>query len=285
MIYKKIDLYEYFNKTKKTGQKGILSIYLHENDEDKNLNRLRPAILILPGGAYERCSKRESEPVALYYLAKSFNAFVLEYSCAPDAFYPTQLLEASMAMAYIKKNAKEFNVLSDKVAVLGFSAGGHLAGTLSTTYNDSLVKDYINEVASFCRPDATILCYPVVLSGEYSHALSIQNVSGENRELKDYLSIDKRVNKNCPPAFIWATQNDNSVPCENAILMALAYKRAGVPFELHVFEDGKHGLSLCNEETAGDKSLEFVNSDVEKWLKLCDNFLRRHGFCLPKFYN
>lgn len=284
MVCKNIDLYEYFNKTKKEGERGILTLYLHDEFEEMGLDRQRPAMLICPGGSYAYCSAREGEPLAIYYLNQSFNAFVLDYTCAPDGCYPTQLLEACMAMAYIKENAKELHVLKDKVAVIGFSAGGHLAGSISTLYGEKVVKDYLLDKAVLCRPDLTVLCYPVIVNGELAHQGSIKNVSGGDASLADFLSLDKRVTSDCPPAFIWTTQNDTAVPSENSLLVALAYKKAKVPFELHIFEEGQHGLALCNDETCGDKNPILDNPQVSKWLMLCDAFLKKHGFCLPKLY-
>ncbi len=284
MICKKIDLYEYFNKPKQEGQMGILTLYLHDEFQEMGLDRLRPAMLICPGGAYAYCSAREAEPFAIYYLNQSFNTFVLEYTCAPNGCYPTQLLEACMAMAYIRENAKEMHVLKDKVGVIGFSAGGHLACSLSALFGEKVVKDYLLDKAELCRPDIAVLCYPVIVNGDLTHKDSLENVSGGDQKLADFLSLDKRIHKNSPPAFIWTTQNDGLVPSENSLLLALAYKNAGVPFELHVFPDGRHGLALCNDETCGDVDPVLDNVPVSKWLKLCDTFLKTNGFCLPKLY-
>ena len=284
MVCKNIDLYEYFNKPKKVGTRGILTLYIHDEFPEMGLDRQRPAMLICPGGGYAYCSAREGEPLAIYYLNQSFNTFVLDYTCAPDDCYPTQLLEACMAIAYIKENAKELHVLENKVGVMGFSAGGHLACSVSCLYDEKVVKDYLLDKASLCRPDASVLCYPVIVNGELAHKGSLVNVSGGNEELADFLSLEKRINKDCPPAFIWTTQNDTAVPSENSLLVALAYKKAKVPFELHIFEEGQHGLALCNDETCGDKNPILDNPQVSKWLMLCDAFLKKHGFCLPKLY-
>lgn len=285
MIFKKVDLYEYFNKPKKAGYKGILSLYLHdESPEWAGDGRFRPALLVLPGGGYAYCSDREAEPVALTFLAKSFNAFVLDYTCAPTASYPTQLLEASMAMAYIRENAKEFHILEDKVAVMGFSAGGHLACSLSTLYAENVVKEYLNEKAKLVRPDLMVLGYPVILTNELTHLGTKNNVSNFDEKLAEFLSLEKHVDKNCPPAFIWTTTNDDAVPSENTLEIAYAYKRAGVSFELHMFEKGNHGLSVSNIETSGDIYPQCNNKAVNKWLELIDNFFNANGFTLPNRY-
>ncbi len=285
MIFKKIDLYEYFNKEKKAGYKGILSVYLHdESKEWQGDGRFRPALLVLPGGGYAYCSDREAEPVALTFLAKSFNAFVLDYTCAPTASYPTQLLEASMAMAFIRENAKEFHILSDKIAVMGFSAGGHLACSVSTLYNEQVIKDYLLEKANLVRPDLTVLGYPVILTNELTHEGTKNNVSNFDAKLAEFLSLEKHVSSACPPAFIWTTTNDDAVPSENTLEIAYAYKRAGVSFELHMFEKGNHGLSVSNIETSGDIYPQCNNKAVNKWLELIDAFFETNGFVLPKRY-
>ena len=285
MIFKKVDLYEYFNKEKKAGYKGILSLYLHdESKEWQGEGRFRPAMLIFPGGGYAYCSDREAEPVALTFLAKSFNAFVLDYTCAPTASYPTQLLEASMAITYIKENAKKFHVLSDKIAVMGFSAGGHLAEMLTTLNSENVVKDYLGDKANLTRPDLTVLGYPVILTNELSHKGTKDNISGGDEKLAEFLSLEKHVTKDCPPAFIWTTTNDDAVPSENTLEIACAYKKAGVSFELHMFEKGNHGLSVSNIETSGDIYPQCNNKLVNKWLELLDGFLEANGFCIPKRY-
>ncbi len=285
MIFKKIDLYEYFNKEKKAGHKGILSLYLHdESPEWQGEGRFRPAMLIFPGGGYAYCSDREAEPVALTYLAKSFNAFVLDYTCAPNGSYPTQLLEASMAMAYIRENAKEFHILEDKIAVMGFSAGGHLACSFSTLYGEEVIKDYLGKSAKLVRPDLTVLGYPVILTNELTHEGTKNNVSNFDAKIAEFLSLEKHVTKDCPPAFIWTTTNDAAVPSENTLEIAYAYKRAGVSFELHMFEKGNHGLSISNIETSGDIYPQCDNKAVSRWIKLLDAFLDANGFCLPKRY-
>ena len=285
MIYKKIDLYEYFNKEKKEGYKGVLSLYIHdESVEWQGEGRFRPAMLIFPGGGYAYCSDREAEPVALTFLAKSFNAFVLDYTCAPTASYPTQLLEASMAIAYIRENASKLHILEDKIAVMGFSAGGHLACSLSTLYEESVIKNYLGEKAKFVRPNLTVLGYPVILTNGLTHEGTKNNISNFDEKVAEFLSLEKHVTKDCPSAFIWTTTNDDAVPSENTLEIAYAYKRAGVSFELHMFEKGNHGLSVSNIETSGDIYPQCDNKLVNKWLELLDGFLDANGFCIPKRY-
>ena len=280
MITETIDLYEYFGLDKPSGAVGTLTTYIHNQSPEFCTGRKRPAMLVIPGGAYVLVSDREKEPVALKYFTEGFNSFALGYSVAPLKF-PTQLVEAAMAMVYIRENAEKFYVLPDKVAAMGFSAGGHLLGTLTTMYDCKEVKAALKNKVGLVKPDAAVFSYAVITSGEKRHDGSIRNLCGEDKDLWARVSIENNVNANTPPAFIWATANDNCVPSENSLMLAAAYKAAGVPFELHVFADGVHGLSLCERETSnatGETLL--VNDEVKPWLKLSVTWLAKHGFII-----
>lgn len=267
-----IDLYSYFGIEKPENGEGVLTTYVIQPWEDFSKDRVRPAMLVLGGGGYAFVSNREKEPIALEFLSKGYCAFALEYSVAPIA-YPYQLLEACMAMAYIRENAEELHVNKDMIGAIGFSAGGHLCGMLATMWNDEEVRKIFKDKVDECRPDAVILCYPVISSDlSVAHRGSINNISGGDVSKYDRFSLDKRVDKNSSPAFIWSTVGDFTVPCENSLLMAQAYKKADVPFELHIFQNGRHGLSLATEE---------VNSEeipVQQWVPLCLTWLKVRGF-------
>lgn len=272
MYYQKVDLYEYFGVERKGGESGYLYTYIPESPDYPS--RKRPAILVIAGGGYAFVSPREKECVALAYVAKGFSAFTLEYSVAPVVF-PVQLIEGAMAMAYIRENAEKFGVKSDKVAVIGFSAGGHLAGMLATLFDRAEIKVALKERAAMVRPDAAILSYPVISGGEVAHANSFINLFGkDDAKLREEFSLENCVTEKSSPAFIWTTTDDGCVPAENSLLMATAYKIAGVPFELHIFESGVHGLSLATAETG------FINEPVQKWLELSLTWLLGRGFTL-----
>ena len=273
MIVKTIDLYEYFGIKRKGNEAGFLTTYLPYQAEDHYPNRLRPAMLVIGGGGYAYVSGREKECEAVAFLANGFAAFTLDYSCAPTRF-PAQLLEGAMAMAYIRENADNLHVLKDKIAAIGFSAGGHLTGMLATLFNAEEVVSVLKDKADLVRPDAVILSYPVISSGKKTHGASFDNLCGDNIELKARLSLENCVTKDSSPAYIWATMDDNCVPSENSLLMASAYKENGVPFELHIFETGAHGLSLSTEETGN------VNVPVQKWLDMAVTWLKARGFIL-----
>lgn len=271
MLCEKIDLYKYFGIERKEGAKGYLNTYIPA-PYDCYPDRKRPAMLVIAGGGYANVSDREKECIALQFSANGYVAFALEYSVSPVTF-PAQLIEGAMAMAYIRENAEKFSIIKDKVAAIGFSAGGHLTGMLANLFDREEVKTALHEKASFVRPDAVVLSYPVISGGELAHEGSFINLFGKNdAKLREEFSLENCVTENSSPAFIWATVDDGAVPSENSLLYATACKIAGVPFELHIFASGVHGLSLANEETGT------VNKPVQKWLELCLTWLNNRGF-------
>ena len=272
MLCEKIDLYKHFGLIRKGGEDGYLNVYIPEAPDYPT--RVRPAMLVIAGGGYAYVSPREKECVALAYVSQGFAAFTLEYSVAPVKF-PAQLIEGAMALAYIRESAERYAIKPDKVAAVGFSAGGHLTGMLGTLFEYAEVKAALKDKAALVRPDAVILSYPVITCGDKAHKGSFYNLCGEeNLKLQKELSLENCVNVKSSPAFIWATADDGGVQSENALYMALAYKAAGVPFELHIFENGVHGLSLATEETG------YINQPVQKWLTLSFTWLKSRGFIL-----
>ena len=270
MLFKRVDLYEYFGLTRPEKGAGYLDCYVATPSVSYPA-RIRPAMLVIAGGGYQGVSDREKECIAFTFLAEGFCAFALEYSVSP-VHYPAQLIEGCMAMAYIRENAAEFRIDENHVGVTGFSAGGHLAAMLAIIYDEKEVKTVLGHKVSLCRPDAAVLAYPVISSGEKAHFGSFDSLCGDDLALKERLSLEKRVTPDSVPAFIWATANDGAVPSENSLMLAAAYKENGVPFELHIFENGVHGLSLATEETGN------VNAPVAAWVGLCITWLKSHGF-------
>lgn len=275
-----INLYDYFKLSRPENAKAILTAYVLEPYPDYCQNRTRPAMLVIPGGGYGHVSNREKEPMALKFVSESFNAFTLEYSVSPVG-HPAQLIEACMAMLYIRENAKELHVIPDKISAIGFSAGGHLCSMLATMFDDDAVKKVFGDKYILCRPDAVVLSYPVITSGEkVSHGGSFNVLAGDNKELRDSLSTENRVKENSSPAFLWGTYTDPAVPIENSLLMANAYRKVGIPFELHIFSNGPHGLSLASEETSDGKRQDLVNISVQPWFDLAITWLKKNGFVL-----
>jgi acetyl esterase/lipase len=275
MICSKIDLYKYFNITRPENANGYLNTYIQEKSAFVE-GRIRPAMLVIPGGGYAHVSSREKEQVALQFLSDGYNAFTLEYTVGETVSYPYQLIEGCMAMAYIRENAEIHNTDTNHVGAIGFSAGGHMTAMLATLFNQPVVKDFLGEKANLCRPDAVVLSYPVITSNKFAHRGSLDRISGGDAKLEKFLSLEKRVTKKSSPAFIWSTVQDDAVPCENSFLMASAYRKAKVPFELHILTYGHHGLSIATQET--NSPLPYV----AKWYSLAKEWLDSLGFKINK---
>ncbi len=278
MRTEKIDLYAYFGLKKEEGAKGYLYTYVLDSYDFCPV-RKRPAMLVLGGGGYAYVSDREKEPIALSFSAKGFNSYVLDYSVAPVK-YPAQILEACMAVAYIRQNADRDSVIEDKIAGIGFSAGGHLLGMLVTADTNKDVKGLFAVDKSLYKLNGAIFSYAVITSGEYTHQGSMDNLFNGDLDKRVQFSIENRINKDSCPAFIWCTADDTVVPSENSLLLANAYKINGVPFELHVFNSGVHGLSLCNPITATKQMLWGINKECEGWQSLAYIWLDKLGFCV-----
>lgn len=277
-----VNLYDYFGIEKPENSAGELTCYIPNRAKEYGLNRLRPAMLVLPGGGYSYCSERETEPVALKFLTQGYCVFVLVYSTAPSK-YPTQHREAGMAMAYIRKEAENLAVRTDNVCAIGFSAGGHLCGCLATMY-DSPVLDILGEDKSLVKPDACALMYPVVIYGEKGHKSSFNKICGDDEDLKNSISLEKRVTEKSVPAYIFSTVGDNVVPCKNSLALACAYEEKGVPFSLHIYEKGSHGLSVNDITSDKAKVLEtrlpLTADNYNQWIDQVTVWLKERGFAV-----
>lgn len=276
MTYETIDLYEYFKQTRPSGGKGYLRCMTLSPIEEKVPERRYPAVLIMPGGAYRRVSEREAEPVAFGYMRHGYSAFILDYSVAPIC-WPTAFREAVMAILYIRERAQKYAIDPQKVTAIGFSAGGHLCGCLATLTDEKLLEDLTEGRKFSPKPDAVILSYPVITSGDSAHKFSIKNISGGDRRIAKKLSLEERVNSDSVPAFIWHTREDATVPVANSLLLAAAYDRAGVPFALHIFEKGEHGMSTADCVTYHSDSVPAHSTDMPRWLDMSVNWLRDRG--------
>lgn len=232
------------------------------------------AILVLPGGGYGHLSDvKEGSAVAEWLNSLGISAFVLKYRLGPKYGQPNQLLDAARALRTIRARAKEWNLDEKRIGILGFSAGGHLASTLSTHFDSgkSDAKDEIERVSS--RPDLQILIYPVVTMGEFTHQGSKKNLLGENpsAELIQKYSNELQVTKDTPPAFLVHTMTDTAVPVENSLQFVAALRKNGVPFEFHLYEQGPHGFGLAP-----------TNPYLNSWAERCADWLRLHNFAIKK---
>lgn len=227
---------------------AVLTGYTHDLSDEMPNARIRPAVLIFPGGGYRICSDREAEPVALAYLAEGYNAFVLRYSVGPEEPLLKSFSDANAAVLYLHKHAEELNIDKNKIVLAGFSAGGHLAAWVS--------------VCGKQKPAAVILGYPVITA------------EAKRKTGKDFPEICGRVDGETPPTFIFSTRNDPVVPITHSLQYAAALEKANVAFELHIFGDGEHALSLAKTFTSAGKA-KLVNADAALWFPLSVNWLKR----------
>ena len=236
---------------------------------------VRPMILLCPGGGYSYTSDREAEPIATKLLAAGFHVCILRYSCSPST-YPTQLIEAAMALKYIREHAKEWHVCENQVFVMGASAGGHLAASIGIFSSRPWISKALGCTPADLKVNGMILMYPVITSGEYAHRGSFEKLlEGEyTEENLELLSLEKQVDENTPPAFIWHTYEDGSVPVENSLLMVAAMRKHDIPVEFHMYPSGHHGLATADYET-NDASLdEKVVASCSGWLDLACKWVR-----------
>lgn len=273
-----VDLYAHYGFDRKDAADGRLCCWIWQTPEQISPHdRKRPAVLILPGGGYHKVSPREAEPVAMRFLAQGYAAFVLEYSVAPSMF-PAALREAAMAMRYIREHAARLEVNPDMVAAIGFSAGGHLCGTLGTMYDSPEVSDIAP--ASMIRPDALGLCYPVAVSWGDTHEGSFLHLTHNDPALRARLSLDHLVRPDMPPVYLWHTRTDASVPVRNSLILAQALDEAGVNFAMHIYRHGSHGLSLANDQVYPVSSVPERSIDITEWPEEMMRFFRESGFTI-----
>ena len=254
------------------GSAGEVRGFLHTPIWEMETRRERfPSVIVCPGGAYAFVSEREAEPVAFRFFARGYNVFILNYSVGEDAKNFLPLRELSETVRLVRERAEEYGTDPAHVAVCGFSAGGHLAASLGTMWNDPELLKVYDHRGGANRPDAMILGYPVITADEFAHVESIENVSGCKKGTPgyEYFSLDRRVSETACPAFLWHTVPDDCVPVENSLKLASALHRAGVPFEAHLFPTGGHGMSVCTEESG---SRDDYNA---KWMDLCLDWLDR----------
>jgi acetyl esterase/lipase len=225
-------------------------------------------VIVFPGGGYGGQAPHEAEPIARWLNSIGIASFVLYYRVTPY-HHPAPLLDAQRAIRTVRSGAQEFRVDPARIGILGFSAGGHLAATAGTHFDQGnpISSDPVERVSS--RPDAMILCYPVITFGQYRHDGSRTALLGENppEELVRLLSNELQVTANTPPTFLFHTANDEAVPVENSLLFASALSRHKVLFDLHIFADGPHGVGLAQD-----------NPTLSIWPPTCFTWLREIGF-------
>ncbi len=231
---------------------------------------VHPCFVVCPGGGYDHLSNHEGDNVAEELNRYGISAFVLEY----DFVFPSPLRDIKTAVRHLRGNAEKYGIYPDRIGVMGFSAGGHLAGMCAEHFDS--FEDETNPTGDTvsARPDICVLAYPVVtLSKSYGH-IGSRKMLGDRLELGRMLSLEESVRSDMPPVFIWHTAEDKSVPFKNSLALAEALKAKDVPFELHIFPNGRHGSDLAKNIPG-----------TCLWTKLLMDFLMRQNFLRKESYN
>lgn len=231
-----------------------------------------PAMVVCPGGGYGMTSQREGEPIALQFLPDGFRVFVVWYSVAPQCF-PQQLREVAAVMETIYENADEWHIDTDDISIIGFSAGGHLAAQYSNRYNCPEVREVFPNSK---RVNASILSYGVLCAKpEYTHGDTVKNFVGHvpTQENEKGCDCSMTVTKNTPPTFLWHTASDELVPVECSLIYAKALTEHKVPYEMHIYPYGPHGLATADDTTYLTVNEDMAHAhrwiaDVKIWLKM-----------------
>jgi acetyl esterase/lipase len=231
------------------------------------------AMIICPGGGYGGLAPYEGKDYALWLNEQGIAGFVLKYRLGSHGYrHPRMLEDAARAMRLVRFHAAEWKVDTGRIGIMGSSAGGHLASTLLTHYDTGqpTATDPIDRLS--CRPDIGILCYPVITMSEGTHKGSFENLLGKNPspDVVREVSNELHVTKDTPRCFIFATSDDPVVPVENSLMFAEALRRAGVPFDLHIYQHGRHGIGL------GAKVDD--PSHMHPWTHDCRFWLKEQGF-------
>ena len=304
MHYEKIYPYE--------NRKDVsLTVYALDESREMPGSKSRGSVIVCPGGAYLGCSDREGEPVAMAFAAMGYHAFVLRYSVynegkglnfaalpnplpvKPHCIFPNPMRDIGKAMLLIRSRAAEWNIDTDKIAICGFSAGGHNCAMYSVYWDKPVMTEHFAVDAESLRPAACIMGYPLtdyVLMKE-----SILRASAEGRPISENLfraanvaftgvptppddmlhkiSPARLIGKQMPPAFLWHTFEDSLVSVQQATAMANGLAEHNIPFEMHIFEKGPHGVSLATQASVG--TAEHLDNDAAKWIELCGEWLRK----------
>lgn len=237
-----------FFEIKLTNALANLTVYLPDFSKEMPQSAVKPGVLVIPGGGYSFCSDREAEPVALAFAGKGYAAFVLRYTIGTEYDFSMPFADVNEAMKIIHDNAQEWNVDKNRIAAIGFSAGGHLCAAVSTMGD--------------IRPNASILVYPCIVE-EISEILAFP-VPG----------LDEKVDAETPPAFIVAACEDNLVPIKNSLAYASALDKANIPFEMHIYEKGYHGFSLADENVYSKAEADYC-AHIRGWFDLCIKWLEK----------
>lgn len=300
MLMEKIQLWE-------DNEHVNLFTYILNNSQEFRANEKRPAVIICPGGAYLGTSDREAEPVAMRFASQGYHTFVLRYNTYFTQWvsdfnnppkgnektrYPGPVFDLAKAMMVIKENADKWFVDPDKISICGFSAGAHLCASMGVHWQDEFLKEEFKAPSETFKPNTVILGYPLLdytlmkeklneSSDEMGKGLfKISNTAvfgtpDPSDEELEKLSPANYITSNTPPTFIWHTAEDSLVYVENSLKFALQLSKHKIPYELHVFENGPHGLSLCDETTAGEES--HINPHAGVWFDIGLSWMKKYN--------
>ena len=239
MIFEKIELSE----------GASLDVYV----ADKVGGKKKRPLLVIPGGGYSAvCSDREGEPIAMAFMPYGYNAFVLHYTVGRKKPFPCQLIEAARAIKHIKDNAERYNIEPGELFVVGFSAGGHLAASTGVLWKNEEIYKSVDMPYGYNKPKGIMTIYPVISPKFEHHIASFKNLWCTDTPTEEQLyaaAIEEHVDLDSAPAFIMHTATDKTVDVRNALVLANAYATAEVPFELHIYPNGPHGMALANSVT------------------------------------
>lgn len=302
MICEKIQLWE-------DNEHGFIEIYIPKISVEFNTDKKRPTVIICPGGAFLSTTDREAEPVAMRFVAQGYNAVVLRYNtyfgertgerkiptkCNDKSAYPQPLFDIAKAMLIVRENAENWLVDNDKLVLCGFSAGGNVVANMGVHWQDELLKEKFNVDSEMFKPNAIILSYTLT-----DHMVMKKGLNPNNEEAKKFAELANKaafgkenpsdeelleaspvnyVTEKVPPTFIWHTADDADVYVANSLGFASTLSKYKVPYELHIFETGVHGSSLCDETTAAKEI--HINLECQQWISLAINWLRRHDIRL-----
>lgn len=274
MTNERFYLKEYFPELGANGANAYIDTYVPETIYKK---KKYPCMVVIPGGGYHATSDREAEVIGIPFMAEGYRIVVVRYSVAPHRF-PQHLREVAGAMELIYQHAEEWNIDTTKISIIGFSAGGHLAAQYSNRYNCPEVR----EIFPDSKPvQAAILCYAVLSADErYRHAGTIKNYVGHSDPVEPtecLVSCELTVTEDTPPTYLWHTAEDGAVPVECSLIYAQALRAHKVPFELHIYPYGQHGLALANE-TVYEETLPPEKAYVQKWVDEVKGWLKLIGF-------
>ncbi len=273
MVHEKIKLFE--------EKEVFLTTYVQDKIGALAEEDGRPAILVLPGGAFSSICPFEGEPVALTFLQKGFNCFVLEYTVGDNCRYPDILIEVSKAIKTIRDNAEKWGVNPQRVAVMGFSAGACLAGMSATQWNDPQISASLGVKPEYIRPDSAVIAY-----GFWDNSGTVWNnpefdipeAADFMRSCPPQLDLINYVGPHVCPMFVWHNQNDAYAPVVNCLMITERLCALKIPVELHLYSGGEHGMSVSSPLVYRDERWKAVlesNPSVALWVDMCADWLEK----------